>query len=176
MANKPLQIHPTLNVPVEVEATVISVGAGDAGKIPGLDSTGKLDISLMPSGIGPDVVVIEASEALSAGDFVNIYDNSGTPNARKADASTANAGKIAHGYVVDNVSSAANASIYFEGTNDAVTGLTAGVTYALSHTAPGGVVALGSATTMAGHSLQILGVATSSSTLNVELGKPTLRG
>lgn len=176
MADKILQIHPTLNVPVEVEGTVVSAGAANAGDIPALDSNGKLDLSVMPTGVGPDVSVIEASEALSAGDYVNIWDDTGTAKVRLADASTASAGKIAHGYVLDNVSSGANASVYFEGANDALTGLTPGVTYVLSHSSPGEVIALGSATTTAGHSLQILGVATSATSLNTEIGSPIIRG
>ena len=32
----------------EVEATTTSAGAGDAGKIIGLDSSGKIDTSMMP--------------------------------------------------------------------------------------------------------------------------------
>ncbi len=176
MADKFLRIHPTLNVPQENEATVISTGAGEAGDIVALDAGGKLDISVLPTGIGPDVAVIEASEALAAGDFVNIHDVAGTPNVRKADASQANAAEIAHGFVKDNVTSGANATVYFEGANDDLSSLTAGTTYALSATVPGAVVALGSATTTPGQSLQILGVAINATTINVEIGKPTIRG
>lgn len=176
MADKILQIHPSLNVPYEVEATVTSTGAPQAGDVVALGSDGKLDMSVMPTGIGADVAVIEASENLAAGDFVNIYDNSGTANVRKADASQANAGRIAHGFVLESVTSGADATVYFEGTNGQMTGLTAGTTYALSHTVPGAVVALGSATTTAGQSLQVLGVAISSTAINAEIGKPTIRG
>lgn len=176
MADKVLQVHPTLNTPYEVEATVVSTGVGQAGDVVALDASGKLDISVLPAGIGADVAVILASEALAAGDYVNIYDNAGTPNVRKADASQANAAEIAHGFVKDNVSSSANATVYFEGTNDDLTSLTPGVTYALSATVPGGVVALGSATTTAGHSLQIVGVAISTTAINTEIGKPIIRG
>ena len=91
MADKVLQIHPTLNVPYEVEGTVVSAGAGNAGDIPALDATGKLDMSVMPNGIGADTAIIEASESLTAGDFVNIYNNTGTAIVRKADASQTNA-------------------------------------------------------------------------------------
>lgn len=175
MADKVLQVHPTLNTPYEVEATEVSTGAAEAGDIVALDSTGKLDISLMPTGIGADVAVIEASESLDAGDLVNIYDNSG-PLVRLADASAANAGEIAHGYVLDSVTSGNNATVYFEGSNNQLSGLTPGTTYALSHTTPGGVIALASATVTPGHSLQIVGVATSATTLNVEFGKPIIRG
>lgn len=176
MADKLLQIHPTLNVPYEVEATVVSAGAGSAGDVVALNASGKLDVSVLPTGIGPDVVVIEASENLGAGDFVNIYESAGTVYVRLADASAANAGEIAHGFVLNNVNSGDNATVYFEGINDQLSGLTPGITYALSATDPGGVVPLSSATTTAGESLQILGVATSTTSINVEIGKPTIRG
>lgn len=176
MADKILQIHPTLNVPYEVEATVTSSGAGSAGDVVALGSDGKLDVSVMPTGIGADVAVIEASESLAAGDFVNIWDDAGDVKVRKADASAASAGKIAHGFVLSAVTSGADATVYFEGTNGQKSGLTPGATYALSHSAAGGVVPLSSATTTAGHSLQILGVAISDTAINVEIGKPTIRG
>lgn len=174
MADKVLQL--VNNLPTEVEATVVSTGAPQACDLVALDANGRLDVSVLPTGIGADVAVIEASEALAAGDYVNIYNNAGTPNVRKADASAANAAEIAHGFVIDNVTSGANATVYFEGTNDDLTSLVPGTTYALSSTVPGGVVALGSATSTAGHSLQILGVAISATAINTEIGKPTIRG
>lgn len=173
MADKPLQL--VGNRPTEVEATVVSTGASEAGDIVALDAGGKLDISVLPTGIGADVAVIEASENLDAGDFVNIYDSSG-PLCRKADASTANAGERAHGFVLNSVTSGQNATIYFEGSNDQLASLTPGTTYVLSHTTPGQVVALASGTTTAGHSLQILGVASAEDTINVEIGDPIIRG
>lgn len=173
MADKPLQL--INNRPTEVEATVVSAGAGNAGDIPALDAAGKLDLSLMPTGVGPDVQVIEAGEALDAGDFVNIYDDTG-PTVRKADASAANAGEIAHGFVLDNYALGAPATVYFEGSNDQLSGLVPGTTYALSATTPGEAVTLAAAPTTAGHSLQVLGVATGASTLNVEIQKPFIRG
>jgi hypothetical protein len=159
----------------EVEATVTSAGAANAGDIPALDSGGKLDVSVLPTGIGADVVVLPSSENLVAGDLVNIWDDAGTAKVRKADASTASAGKIAHGFVLENVTSPADATVYFEGSNDEKTGLTPGTTYALSHTVPGGVVALASATSTAGHSLQVVGVAANATTLNVEIEQPIIR-
>lgn len=176
MADKFLRVHPTLNEQEEHEATAVSTGVGEAGDIVALDASGKLDISLMPAGIGADVAVIEASEALDAGDYVNIYNNGGTANVRKADASAANAAEIAHGFVKDNFASSAMATVYFEGTNDDLSSLVPGTTYALSHTTPGAVIALASATTTAGHSLQIVGVAVSATAINTEIAKPTIRG
>ncbi len=173
MADKPLQL--VNNRVTEVEAKVVSAGAGDAGKVVALDSTGKLDSSVMPTGIGADVAVIEATENLAAGDFVNIYDSTG-PKVRKADATTAAAGKQAHGFVIAGVTSGQNATVYFEGSNGQLSSLTPGATYVLSHTTPGGVTILASATTTAGHILQPLGVAISTTAVNVEIAKPIVRG
>lgn len=173
MADKPLQL--INGRATEVEATVVSAGAGNAGDIPALDASGRLDSSVLPVGIGPDTAIIEASENLAAGDYVNIYDSSG-PLCRKADASTAAAAEIAHGFVLNNVTSGDNATIYFEGPNTGLTGLTPGTTYVLSHTTPGGVLALASASTPAGHSLQVLGVAIAADTINTEIEQPIIRG
>jgi len=98
-----------------IGATVASTGVAEAGDILALGTDGKLDVSVLPIGVGPDVQVIEASEALAAGDYVNIYDDSGSSRVRLADNSN---GREAHGWVKASVSSAANATVYFEGPND----------------------------------------------------------
>lgn len=121
MAQKP--IHLVNGKLTQIEATVVSAGAGDAGEIVALDSSGKIDVSVLPTGVGPNVKVILASEAIGAGKYVNIYDNGGTPNVRLADNSN---GREAHGFVKDAVASAANATVYFEGTNDDLSALTPG--------------------------------------------------
>ncbi len=152
----------------EVEGLVTSAGAGDAGKFPALDAAGKLDVTMMPTGIAPDVSVVLASENLADGDFVNIYNDAGTAKCRKSDGSTT--GKHAHGFVKASVSSAANATVYHEGANDHVTGLTPGDQFLdgttaglTSHTAPTG----------SGKTKQRVGVAVSATSINVELGPPT---
>ena len=121
-------------VNTEVSGLTTSAGAGDAGKIPQLDSSGRLDQTLMPVGIGAETASVIASEALTAGNLVNIWSNAGTPNVRKADASN---GRIAHGFVLANVSASANATVYFEGTVTGLTGLTPGARQFLSATTPG---------------------------------------
>lgn len=170
---KPL--HIVGGLPTEVPAVNASTGAADAGKLPELDSTGRLDSSMLPVGIGADTKVLPATENLAAGDFVNIYDAAGTASVRKADAS-AGQGKRAHGYVLAAVTSGQNATVYFEAANGQRTGLTAGLTYVLSNVAPGGVLPLASAPSTAGHILQPLGVATSATEINVEIGDPIVRG
>lgn len=150
----------------EQEALVVSAGAGDTGKIPALDASGRLDNSVMPSGIGADTASVTASEALAAGDLVNIWDDTGTFKVRKADASTS--GKEAHGFVLSAVSMAASATVHFEGSNTAVSGLTPGVRY-LATTA-GGTTA--TAPSGSGNVVQRVGLATAATNLNFEMGTP----
>lgn len=158
MADKPLQI--VSGVPTEVEAKVTTSGAPDAGKIVALDSSGLLDSSLLPASVGQNVDVIASSENLSAGDFVNIYDNGGTINVRKADADNS---REAHGFVRAAVTSPANATVYGPGElNDQVSGLTVGADYFL-HTTPGGVTT--TAPTAAGAIVQRLGRAKSATAI-----------
>jgi hypothetical protein len=150
----------------EVAAIQTSAGAGDAGKIPALNSSGVFDTSFMPTGIAADTAAITASEALSAGNLVNVYNNSGTPAVRKADASVS--GKEAHGFVLAAVSNGATATVYFEGTNSGVTSLTGGVQFlsttpgTCSTTAPSG----------SGNIVQRVGEATAATSLNFHAGTP----
>jgi hypothetical protein len=145
----------------EVVASQTSAGAGDAGKIPALDSAGKLDNSLMPVGLATETDIIPASEALAAGDFVNIWTDT-VAKVRKADGSTS--GKEAHGFVLAAVESAANAEVYrWSQLNNQKTGLTPGSTQYLSITVPGGTQE--TVPTGAGKTLQKLGVAKSATEL-----------
>lgn len=121
----------------QIIATVVSAGAADAGKIPALDAAGKLDSSLLPGGLGANQVVVPSSENLSAGEFVNLYDNAGVLTARKADNSN---GRAAWGYVSAAVVSPANATVKRLNTvNGNMTGLTPGGSYWLG--TAGGVLA-----------------------------------
>lgn len=153
----------------EIEALVTSSGAGDAGKIVATDTDGKLSSTVMPTGIGPDTSSIEASEALEAGDWVNIYDDAGTIKVRKADASGPGEGKRAHGFVLAAVSSGNNATVYRAGLNNQLTGLTQGSTYYLSTTAGDGTTTAPSAT---GNINQELGVAVSSTAIDFKPTRP----
>jgi hypothetical protein len=165
--NKYIKLDSATGNLTEQAAVQASAGAGDAGKIPALDGSGRLDPTMMPAGIGADTAVIAASEALAAGDFVNIWNSSG-PKVRKADATTA--GKEAHGFVLSAVSSGANATVYFEGPNTAVTGATAGPVF-LATTA-------GTATSTppsgSGNVVQRIGVATSTTSINFEGAQPVV--
>jgi hypothetical protein len=153
---------------VEEESGVVtSAGAGDVGKLPQLDAAGKLDQSVMPSGIGAETQSATATEALVAGDFVNIYDNAGTKSIRKADKSN---GRRADGYVIAAVANAAVGTVYTDGMNTSRTGLTAGAIYYLDTT---GNVTLTPATT-AGHLHQEIGKAVTTTALIFERGTTIL--
>ena len=150
-----------------LNGTVTSAGVATAGKTPILDGTGRLDQSVMPSGIVPETGPLLASEALTDGDFVNVWNNAGVPSIRKADGSTS--GKEAHGYVLASVASAATATVYFEGSNTHLTGMTAGPRF-LSATVPGGSQAM--APSGAGQVVQQLGTAFSATSLTFEPSQP----
>lgn len=153
-------------VPTQTEAASASTGAPDAGRIAALNAQGKIDETMMPTGIGADVAVIEASEGLAAGDFVNIWNDAGSARCRKADAATA--GKEAHGFVLASVTSGTPATVYFEGTNDQVSGQTPGPVY-LSAATPGAATATPPGT--AGQVVQRVGVAVGATAINVECGQ-----
>ena len=100
---------------VNKEATVVSTGPSEGGDIVALDeTTGKLDPSVLPTGVGPDIKIMEAAEALSAGDYINIFDDGGTEKARLADRSN---GREAHGFVKSAFAMGAMATVFFEGAN-----------------------------------------------------------
>lgn len=147
----------------EVFGVQTSAGAANAGDIVALDDTGRLDNSLMPVGIGADTKSITTSEALAAGDWVNIWNSTGA-KARKADATTA--GKEVHGFVLAAASSGASALVYFEGTNTQVTGQTPGPVF-LQTTAGTGGATIPSAS---GNVVQRIGVALSATEVNFEGG------
>lgn len=151
----------------EVFGIQTSGGAGNAGDIPALDETGRLDQTMMPVGIGADTAIVPASENLAAGDFVNVHTDGGVAKARKADASVA--GKEAIGFVLATVSSGNNATVYFEGTNTQVTGQTPGAVVFLQTTAGKSGAVVPSAS---GNVVQRIGVAVSATEVNFEPAQP----
>lgn len=147
----------------QVAATVTSTGAPNDGDLVALDSTGKLDPSVLPVGVGPDVKVVECSENLSPGQYVNIYDDGGTEKCRLADNTN---GRDAHGFVKASFTTGQNATVYFEGPNDDLSGLTAGTRYYLG--AAGAATATPpSAPTAQIH--QFLGVGIDANTINTDI-------
>lgn len=158
----------TNNAGTITEASTVSTsaGAGDATKIPALDSNGRLDNTFMPAGIGADTQVITASEALAAGDLVNVWNSAGSFRVRKADATAS--GKEAHGFVLSSVLSSGAATVYFEGSNNQLSSLLAGVYYlattagTVTQTVPSG----------SGNVVQRVGFASSATVLNFQSEVP----
>jgi len=169
MADKFLTLNAT--GVAEKEAKSTSAGVGDAGKIVALGSDGKLDLTVMPTGIGADTRVAVASEILAAGNLVNLFDDAGTLKVRKADASGGIA-KKADGFVIEGVASGGDATVYFDGTITGLTGLTVGAIYYLSAT-PGTMTT--TIPTTATHIAQSVGKALSATEFTFEAGEPIVR-
>ena len=138
----------------EVEATAVG-GGGQADKIPALDSSGRFDSTMMPTGLGDETSIIPASGALAAGDLVNVFIDSGVARVRKADSS--NTVAPANGFVLTAVLDAADATVYWSGLNNAVAGLTPGLQF-LSTTAG---TSTDAAPTASGNVVQRVGTAVS---------------
>lgn len=173
MANKYLELN-TLGVLNEKEALTTSVGAGDAGKVVATNSTGRIDVSLMPVGFAADMKLIPCSENLAVGDIVNVWFDEGVVKCRKADASSSNATKFASGFVLAATNSGEVASVYFEGMILGLSGLTPGATQFLSNTTPGGL--LETPPTATGHFVQVIGTAISATEVSYEAAGPIIRG
>ena len=152
----------------EAIGVVTSAGAGSDGALVALDAAGKLDASVLPSGIGANTVAATATEALSANDLVNVYDVAGTPSARKADATVE--GKECNGFVKASVANAAVATVYGSGSQmTGLTGLTAGARQYLATTAGARTATAPSAT---GNVVQKIGDAMSATVIAFEPEEP----
>ena len=160
------QLLPALNASGILDLTITngkttSAGASDSGKLAALDATGRLDTTMMPVGVAADVALVMTSEALAAGDFVNIWNSTGA-KARKADATTA--GKKAMGFVLAAFSSGTTATVYFEGSNTQVSGQVAGDVYLQTTAGTAGATA----PTATGNLVQNIGFATSATSINFQ--------
>ena len=160
--------------PQEQNTIATSAGASDADKVIATNASGQIDSSFYPSGLNVPRSFF-ASEAISARDLVNIHNNAGAANVRKADASTASAAKQAHGIALAGAAQSAQCSVLLGvGIVSGFSGLTPGVTYFLSAATPGGNTATPPAT--AGHSLQPIGIATSATEIFLLIQEPIIRG
>lgn len=168
MAQKPVIIG--TNGLEEFTPITTSAGAADAGKVPALDGGGKWDITMMPNGIGVPTITLLASEALTAGNYVNLWNDGGVPKMRKADGAT---GKRADGFVKAGVASGASGTAYGPGAiNDQLSGLTA-VPQRLSVTVPGAMQT--TITTTTGHIYQELGIPHSATAMVFRPSEPITR-
>jgi hypothetical protein len=151
--------------PAEAAALQSSSGVGDADKIVATGADGKLDITLMPSSLTVQTKIVAASEDLAAGELVHIWNDTGTPKAKLADASL---GLMAHGYVKSGALTGADATVYLEGVNNQLSGLTAGDVWlgnagAVTQTPP---------TSGSGGIAQLVGTALSATELDFEKEQP----
>ena len=137
-------------------------GGGNANKVAALDSSGRLDPTMMPTGVGAETVVIEAAGNLAAGDLVNVYEAAGVARVRKADASAA--ATFANGFVIDAVTSGDNATVYLGGVQGGLTGLTVGKAFLA--TTPGTSTPIPPSS--AGNIVQCIGYAISDSTIMID--------
>jgi hypothetical protein len=142
-----------------------SAGSSSAGSVVALNAAGQVDVTMMPTGIGPDTQSIVASEAISAGALINVWNNAGTLNVRNANGAT---GLESHGFVLAAIANGAAGTVYFSGINSALSGLTPGADYYLSDSAAGGVVS--ASPTTAGHYSQIVGTALSATAMQFTPG------
>jgi len=110
---------------------------------------------------------VVASEALSAGNLVNVWDNAGTTSVRKADASSS--AKYANGYVLRAYNTSDVATVFFHGVNDKVSALSAGLQYLSASSA-------GACTTTppsgSGQLVQIVGVSFSATKMAFQFNQP----
>lgn len=150
-----------------LDDTLLGAATTGASVVVKTTPSGTLDPSVMPPGVGDDTITVTASEALSAGNVVNIWDDGGTPKARKADAT--DDGKPAHGFVLAAVAANAAALVYLEGRNTQLSGLTPGAALFLS-TTPGAVTSTPPSTP--GNVVQNVGYAYSATSMNFETEPP----
>lgn len=151
---------------VQYTPATSSSGAADAGKIPALGADGKLDPTMYNAGGGPASRSIPASEALTAGNLVNMYSNAGTVNVRKADNSNS---RPAHGFVLAGVASGASATVYdLDGVLSGLSGLTPGADYYLGTAGAVITPAVDATTAATGTIDQRIGVALSATELDTD--------
>jgi hypothetical protein len=136
---------------------VTSAGAGNDGDLVALDANGKIDVSVLPTGVGAETISATAGEILAAGNFVYL---NGSGQVMKADGPT---GKPATGFVIAGFASAATATVYMiSQTNTGVTGLTAGTQYYLG---TGGATTATPDVATANAVVQLIGTANSTTSI-----------
>ena len=148
----------------KLETAAAQVAAANSIVATGADGT--IDASMIP---GEEVVNVLASETINAGGQVNLWNNSGTINARNADATN---GRRADGFTILQITSGSSGNVYLgSGRNTGVSGLTVGAIYFLG--ASGAVTTVVNTTT--GQLLQEIGKARSATELDEFIREPVTR-
>lgn len=140
-------------------------GVVRGGKVRLEKGAGEMPAGSLPPEAGAPSQQADASEALAAGDFVNIHFD-GVARVRRANAAN---GRVAHGYVTQAVAVGDTATIYQGGRNGHVSGQQAGATVYLATTAG---QATASAPDGTGQVVQPLGVALSAGEIAFQPGTP----
>ncbi len=126
MADKYLKLDST-GFSKEQEFLATSSGASDAGKGVALNGDGLIDPTMLGT---TESLSMTASEDLSAGDFVNFWNDSGTLKVRKA--TNTGIATRADGYVKSSTTTGNAITVYRDnGTITTLSGLTIGSTYFL---------------------------------------------
>jgi len=128
--NKYLNRDATTGQITEKLSADLSAGAGDAGRIVALNAQGEIDSSMLPE-IGSAAVV--AGEDLAAWDVVEVYNDAGTPKARKSSAASGTP-RSAVAFTKTAILTGVTGKVYFEGVLSGQVGLTPGARQYLSET------------------------------------------
>jgi hypothetical protein len=123
---------------------------------------------VLPAGFGQNSVAAVASEALAAGDLVNLYNNAGAINARKTDGTAE--GKECHGFVRAAVANAASATVFTSG--NILTGLSGLTPGARQYVATTAGARTETPPAVAGNVVQMIGVAVSATSIAFEPEEP----
>jgi len=152
-----------------------SAGSADGGKFGVLNTaTGRFDISMMPAELEVETLDLPCSENVSAGDYLNVWNDTGTLKFRKADASAI--GKKADFYTLESKTTGQTVRGHKGGLNNQVTGKTAGDEQFLSDSTPGGTVTKANIPTTTNHIRQYLGKATATDVIYSQIEEPIVRG
>lgn len=114
-------------------------------------------------------IIVVASEAIAANDFVNLWNSSGL-KVRKAYSTTI--GSRAWGWAPQAIANGAAGIIYLFSGYQVGSGLTVGTTYYLSATTPGGITT--TAPVASGTIKQEVGIALSTTELLIQLSTPII--
>lgn len=133
MADKYLRRDSTSGQIAETEATDVSTGAPDAGEIVALDADGLIDVSMIPSTVGSEQIILDAATGgVTASDVIYIDSSS-----EVAPASAAVAGNAACGFVLTSEIAGDPVTVFFEGLLTGLSGLTPGGRVYLDDATPG---------------------------------------
>jgi hypothetical protein len=136
-----------------------SAGSASAGDIVALNSAGQIDATMLGAASGEASISATASEAISAGAIVNVYNNAGTVSVRNADNTAA--GKEATGFALAAIANGATGTVTLQGVVTGLSGLTPGAYQFLGTV--GGLVS--AAPTASGSITQIVGTALSATSV-----------